>query len=853
MKLVDKINALLGQDSDKNILFYFDEDGSLMEELPAIEAAGVQVIKVDQRYFNLKHDLEVTLKGKPVFLYHPFAKPSNQALKKYPLLDLLKANMELRLDEASEFLSTYGLPEYHLPLVKRYLKQLKTKTNQKKLARILEPGQFNESNLKLGLISLSLDFNSVSDKSSCIAKLIGLSTDQDAFRKTQKTFERLDLEQEILSWINQLLEGGYRELNHENMIDIAQKLKYNVLTSYIHQVAPEDTYAKLKLDRTATINRLQAFFQDWQKHSVLNQQIDTVFNVLATEISTAKLMEWYGSEAEFGFYSEEMLVSMFSDLFESTHANPLKTKEECIKWQRNHSLGDHQQNQIAFIYHSSSLYALLSSYSSFKFNKLQDFIEEYTKELHLADFHYRKAVIAFDQIRDHLYELEDVAFESFKTLNKTYDDFLKELNVEWLKALEEINFDYAKLEADKQFDFYQTHLKDVNYKIVVIISDALRYELGQELHDELIKDSRNKVRITPSLASIPSYTNLGMTNLLPHKGIDIEKGESELSFSIGGKTTVSSNRTTILQQADPDSTTIDYAKVMKFNQESGRAFFKNHRMVYVYHDWIDAIGDKRRTEHQTFEASSKAVEDIKRLIQKLYGWNVYHVLVTSDHGFLYNYNELTESSREDLPKTKGFSRDHVRFVVADDFEGKVDGYKLNLRDVSNLDTDLKVALPRAINRYRKQGNVGIQFVHGGASLQELITPVVTFYKDKKESSETVSFKRIDQNKRITTGSVKIMLIQEQPVSSDRKALDVILGIYSDAGELLSNEAIIAFDATSGNPKDRIQEIILSLNTKGSKVGFGYLTAYDQNDKSRLNPIGPKDLIKISSLMEKDEF
>ena len=83
-----------------------------------------------------------------LFLYHPFPKPNDQEIKKYPLLDLLMANHELRLDDASDFLSAYHLAEYQLPLVKRYIKQLKTKTNQKKLARVLDPAQFNETNLK---------------------------------------------------------------------------------------------------------------------------------------------------------------------------------------------------------------------------------------------------------------------------------------------------------------------------------------------------------------------------------------------------------------------------------------------------------------------------------------------------------------------------------------------------------------------------------------------------------------------------------------------------------------------------------------------------------------------------------
>lgn len=853
MKLIDKINTLFAQDPLKKLVFYFDEDGSFVEELAEIEAAGIEVIQVDDRYFSLKYQLEVERQGQAIFLYHSFAKPKGKAIKTYPLLDLLKANHELRLDEASEFLDTYGLPDHHLPLVKRYIKQLKKKTVQKKLAKILDRQHFDESNLKQGLISLSLDFYSVQDRISCMIKTLIQGLEADGFQKLQTTLEKWDLDQELLSWFNQLLDLSYQELSEENLKDMAQRIKYNVLTAYLPHAVSEDTYAKLKLERSASINRLQAFFQEWQSNASLTPYIDPVFQTLATDINTANLLDWYGSEAAFGYYSEDMLISSLRNLYESALYEPLKTKDECNRWQKNKSLDVSQSHQIEYLYHCCSFIALLQAYPSFRFNGLQDYVREYTQELYKLDQYYRKALIAFDKVRDRLYELEEVAFATFEELNKQYDRFLKELNVEWQTALEEVGFDYRKLDVSKQYDFFKQHLKEKDYKIVVIISDALRYELGHELLEALLSDSRNKVAIEPSLASIPSYTNLGMTNLLPHQGIEVEKGESDLAFSIGGKTTVSSNRAAILQQAEPESTTIDFAQVMKLDQTKGRAFFKNHRMVYIYHDWIDAIGDKRRTEHQSFEASEKALEDIKRLIQKLYGWNVYHVLVTSDHGFLYNYNELPESSRENLPKAKGYSRDHVRFVVADEFEEEVVGYELKMSNTTDIQTDLKVALPRAINRYRKQGNVGLQFVHGGASLQELVTPVLTFYKQKKESNEIVSFKRIDQNKRITTGSIKLSLIQDQPVSSEYKALEVVFGIYSDTGELLSNERSVHFDAVSPNPKDRVQEIILTLNTKGSKASLGYIKAFDTNDKSRLNPVGVNDLVKISSLMEKDEF
>jgi hypothetical protein len=344
-----------------------------------------------------------------------------------------------------------------------------------------------------------------------------------------------------------------------------------------------------------------------------------------------------------------------------------------------------------------------------------------------------------------------------------------------------------------------------------------------------------------------------MAQLLPHQRIEVQPGDPDLVFSINGKTTSSSNRADILKMTDPTSTTINFSEVMKFDRDTGREFFRDHTLTYIYHDWIDAIGDKKRTEHETFEATTKAVADIKRLIQKLYGWNVYYVMVTADHGFLFNYNELPESSREKLPKINGYGRDHVRFVIAKDFDGSIDGYVFDLNKTTNIETDLKVAIPREINRYRKQGNVGVQFVHGGASIQELLTPVVKYYKQRKEIQDLVTFKRIDQAEKVTSGSIRITMIQDQPVSNEYKSAEVILGIYSDTGELLSNESEIHFNATSSNPKERIYDTILTLNSRGSSASFGYLKAFGKWDKSKLNPLGINDLLKIISLMEKDEF
>jgi uncharacterized protein (TIGR02687 family) len=850
METIEKIKKLAEQ-YKRNIIFHFDDDGSFAEELPALAETGIQLIEVKQNFFELKHQLEFELKDQLVFLYHPYPKPVGSALKKYPLLDLLSANVELRLDDASAFLAEYRLKEYQLPLVKRHIKQLKVKANQKKLASILEASRFTEENLKWGLISITLDLNTVVDRNLCFAKWLSLATDSKTFEKANNSLKALGLDSVLLVWINDLLDTQGKNLDYDFAVTCANIVKYNILTVYIGKPHENDNYTKYKITHKPNLNRMQAFFNEWLNHSSLGKHIDTVFEQLGGSIRSSKILDLYGSAQAYGYYPAGILNRILYGLYEQLDENPLKAREESQRWLRSVELSEVQQAHISLIFHTANIHTLLSAFTSFRFNNPEEFIRQYTTELYKVDLHFRKAVPIFSVISEAYDEYAEAATKLFQKLNERYDAFLKDFNVEWQQMLKERKFNFKEIAVKKQYEFYKNNLESFEYKIVVIISDAFRYELGQELYHELVADSKNSVSIEPYLASVPSYTNLGMANLLPHKSMDIEKATTDLLFKIKGIPTTHNMRGEILHEFEKRSNAINYSEVMQLNQDTGRKYFSDNRIVYIYHDWIDAIGDKKKTEHQTFEAATKAQEDISKLLKKLFAWNIYHVLITADHGFLYNHTHIAETAREIPPKTVGYAQLGTRYAIADDFEGKVEGYVADMRNTTHLDTDLKIALPRAINRYRKQGNIGLQFAHGGAAIQELLVPVIKVYRQKKETSRTVSFKRIDDNKKISSGSIKVTLLQDQPVSNDYKALELIIGLYADNGELYAKETELTLNSTSTSPKDRIFEVILSLNPKGSKANFCYLRAFDKSDKNRLNPIIVNDLIQITSLMEKD--
>ena len=68
------------------------------------------------------------------------------------------------------------------------------------------------------------------------------------------------------------------------------------------------------------------------------------------------------------------------------------------------------------------------------------------------------------------------------------------------------------------FNNYIKPYKDKKNRAIVIISDAFRYEVANELNDKLLELGA-KSKINYMLGLVPSYTKLGMAALLPNSKI----------------------------------------------------------------------------------------------------------------------------------------------------------------------------------------------------------------------------------------------------------------------------------------------------------------------------------------------
>ena len=104
-----------------------------------------------------------------------------------------------------------------------------------------------------------------------------------------------------------------------------------------------------------------------------------------------------------------------------------------------------------------------------------------------------------------------------------------------------------------------------------------------------------------------------------------------------------------------------------------------------------------------------------------------------------------------------------------------------------------------------------------------------------------------------TGSLKISILQSEPVTAETRPRTVFIGLYNIDNQLISNEIKLTMDVHDARPSARTFSEILALTAAGSRSGFCYLRAYEEDDDQRINPIVINDKIIIQSLMETDEF
>jgi len=452
-------------------------------------------------------------------------------------------------------------------------------------------------------------------------------------------------------------------------------------------------------------------------------------------------------------------------------------------------------------------------------DSLQEGMQRYSQSWFRLDQLYRKFIYHLRQSgQASLLEKLTEQIENLYTNN-----YLIKVNDNWQHVVDKAD-KWHVFDGALQRKFFENSvlpfLKN-NKKAFVIISDALRYEIGEEFWSMIRREDRYEAKLKPYLSMIPSYTQMGMAALLPNKELKILDNDSGAVAVDGQSSQGLANRIKILNNAGEwkaSALNADKFMAMPREGEDGyRALFKDNDVVYIYHNRIDATGDKRDSEERTFDAVHESLDELIKIVRKLSNANVTNMFVTADHGFIYQHRVIDESdySASEAEGDEIQVRDR-RFVLGKGLKPNSSMKKYTSAELG-LSGEIEVLIPKSINRLRLKGS-GSRFVHGGASLQETVIPVIRINKKRQSDIVQVGVDIIrGSSSVITSGQLGVTIYQAEPASEKVQPRRLRAGIYTEAGELISDSHDMTFDLTSKNPREREFQVRFVLTRKADEA------------------------------------
>lgn len=453
----------------------------------------------------------------------------------------------------------------------------------------------------------------------------------------------------------------------------------------------------------------------------------------------------------------------------------------------------------------------------------RDVFNAYKNDWWRMDLLYRKLCEAYQRCAadDNEFIIEDVQALMNWGDNLYTSWFLPKVNDRWIEAALPLWESSGYVEGvPRQRDFYANvvvpELKHVK-RVAVIISDAFRYAVASQLKEQLERKTTHVLELSAMQSEFPSITSFGMAALLPNNKITVD---DEGAVLVNGKKTKSTEqRQAILAEALPRSKAIQYDKLWSMSSQDRKDLAADTPILYIYHNTIDAAGEKQATQSTVFEACETAVDQVADLIRILTGsMGFSRVIVTADHGFLYTHNALPE-----FDKIKGAEVGEHVLAVAERYAIVTQPPDSNLfvrvAMSSDSGSDITGISPRGF-AFIKQRGAG-RYAHGGVSLQEVCVPVLTVKPAGKKGGESSLAKDaevslLDTTRRVSSMLFGVKLYQPEPVSGKVAPCEYELVFVDQAGNQVSDVRHVMADRTSGEATERQFELRFSL-----KEGRGY--------------------------------
>lgn len=774
------IRGLEAQFEKHRIVFWYDPGHEFRPAFEALALDGVERIEVTNTEFAVKHRVLREEPKRRFLLYRDGPRPAD--IDNW-LLDIELAHGVFKSDQVAIWLADLGLPISFEEVVREHQEFFRSGRRLEKLKAIVRG---DDTKAKLRQRMLGVCAGADGDFDTVVEALLG----ELAARKDDglRLIGRVGLSGFLWDQMKRLF--GYRA-DQPSVGDFAITL---FKSCYQNAVGGEAILAPEAL----------VFFRRWKN----NRNAEEAFAALSAEYAEALGVAQDLAKRDFRTlieidYFEEVDRAIIRALVREVGSQTVAQGDVLngIRQRRqSHWYGSYRDLYEAIGFAAEFQHAIAQV--TLGMTSLAEGVERYAKSWFRIDQLYRKYIWRMQKSGQ-----ATLMRELFERVENHYvNSYLVRLNEAWQTHVDAAET-WSAHPVPAQRTFYREHVGEFrrrDQKVCVIISDALRYEVAEELLGRIRSLDRYEASIDPMFGCLPSYTQLGMAALLPNGELQIADNDSGTVLVDGQSSQGIENRKKILAtgRTGDRTTAVKADDLMGLDKDEARALVRDHDVVYVYHNLIDAIGDKRDSEERVFEAAEDTIEEIVRVVKKLNGANANNVIVTSDHGFIYQHRPIEESdfSSAQVEGDVILFRDR-RFILGHGLKGN-HGLRRFTPGQACLEGSVELLIPKSINRLRRQGS-GSRFVHGGAALQEIVIPVVKINKKRQSDTTAVEVEIIgSSNQLITSSQISVRFYQVTAVTEKTQARTLRAGIYAQSGELISDSHELVFDFRSENPRER---------------------------------------------------
>ena len=814
-QIIDRLNAEFTGETRK-LVFWYDDKAEFAEDMDSVELQNARVYRLTKdnqfytKYFLERQDMETNY-----LIYAPFPKPD---VKDNHLEDTLLYSKRFFADRASLLSVDLGIEEKYKPIIEKHIKFFANKERTQRFYD-LEIGNFNEENILVGLLSAICKTKTCSFEEVLRIVITEGNIDNNQYLDEMDKYD-------LLGAFWKLCEQQIGYMDPEPTIErLIVTLFVTYTDRYMQSETPKEWNSFVSMKQGSII----AFLDNLMNSVLYKEDYDRLSKHIADGIHLDKVLSDIAIEdivhcdsfIDFDKHIIKWIVERLVSEDVGANLDDMDIVEVCDMRSKMH-FGDIYENEYRML---ENAYKIINSANYSGDGDIKTIVQRYRDEDCLIDTAYRKFYYYLDRIQD------TTEYERLQTLveNIYTNEYLNDLLPKWNQAF--VGEDGMSV-LPLQRNFFNGFVNMAKERTVVIISDAMRYEVGKELYDRISDDAQSTAKMSAIMSVLPSYTRLGMAALLPHKSL-VMKDDYEV-YADDVLCNDLAGRQSVLQSHCKDSLCVQFDNIKNLKGTELREIFTGKQVVYVYHNQIDARGDKSNTEDEVFVACEEAISEIIDLIRRISNnANTHRFIITADHGFIYKRDKIDESDKiGGVNKKKSWI--NRRYIVSKEPVVE-DGVKsVGLGYVLGYEDDKVVSYPISSNVFKVPGG-GQNYVHGGCSPQEMIVPVVDVKMEKgKMDTKNVQISLVSIIQKITNLITSMDFIQSEPVSDLVKGTTYRLVFMSEDDERISNENIYVADSREPDSSKRIFRLRFNFkNQKYDKDKQYYLVVTDDSTGEEL--------------------